>query len=423
MTGMRETNIDVLIIGAGPAGMAAAIAAREQGIDSLLILDREAEIGGILKQCVHNGFGLHRFQEELTGPEYAQRDINRLRELNVSVHCETMVIDIDASKRVTAVSRKHGVQVFLAKAIILAMGCRERPRGALAIPGTRPAGIFSAGTAQKLVNMQGYMPGKRVIILGSGDIGLIMARRMILQGAKVLACAEIMPYSSGLNRNIVQCLHDYDIPLLLRHTVIDIQGKERLESVTVAKVDEHLQPIPGTEIQYACDTLLLSVGLIPENELTKLIGAEMSAATQGAVVDNTLQTNIDGVFACGNVLHVHDLVDFVSEESAKAGRAAADYVLGRTKKVARAIAVLDGPGVRGVVPQRLRFTDTPEDVRFMFRPDKVYQKVKVQVLDGERVAYSVAKRILSPGEMAEILLPADTMQSFSSESISIRISG
>jgi NADPH-dependent 2,4-dienoyl-CoA reductase/sulfur reductase-like enzyme len=424
MTGMREIPLDVLVIGAGPAGMAAAIAAREQGVESLLVLEREAEIGGILKQCIHNGFGLHRFKEELTGPEYAQRDIDRMEALRIPVQCSTMAIDIDAEKRVMAVSREHGVQLFHARAVVLAMGCRERPRGALAIPGTRPAGIFSAGTAQKLVNMHGYMPGKRVVILGSGDIGLIMARRMTLQGAKVLCCAEIMPYSSGLNRNIVQCLHDYDIPLLLSHTVVDIQGRERLESVTIARVDERLQPIPGTETKVACDTLLLSVGLIPENELTRQIGAEMSAVTQGAVVDDTLQTSREGVFACGNVLHVHDLVDFVSEESDKAGKAAAAYALGKTARPVKTVIVRDGKGVRGVVPQRLRLLGGNEgsaDVRFMFRPDRVYQKAKVQVLDGERILKSVTKRILSPGEMAELLLTAAELHTLSGEALTVRI--
>ena len=347
-----------------------------------------------------------------------------MKELEIPVHCNTMVISIDAGKRITAVSRERGVERFHAKAIILAMGCRERPRGALAIPGTRPAGIFSAGTAQKLVNMHGYMPGKRVVILGSGDIGLIMARRMTLQGAKVLACAEIMPYSTGLNRNIVQCLHDYNIPLLLSHTVVDIQGRERLEGVTVAKVDEALQPIPGTEVDYACDTLLLSVGLIPENELTKQLDVEMSPVTQGAVVDDTLQTSMDGVFACGNVLHVHDLVDFVSEESAKAGKAAAEYVLGKADCAIRTVRVLDGNGVRGVVPQRIsQYADSDHaaDIRLMFRPDRVVQNAKVEVLDEDKIIKTVKKRVLAPGEMTEILLTADLVQSIQSDSLTVRI--
>ncbi len=421
---MNEISIDVLIVGAGPAGAAAAIAAKENGISSLMVLERETEIGGILKQCIHNGFGLHRFHEELTGPEYAQRDIDRIHELRIPVQCNTMVIGIDKEKRVTAVSREYGLQIFKAKAIVLAMGCRERPRGALAIPGTRPAGIFSAGTAQKLVNMHGYLPGKRVVILGSGDIGLIMARRMTLQGAEVLACAELMPYSSGLNRNIVQCLHDFNIPLLLSHTVVDIRGRERLEGVTIAKVDENLQPIPGTEREFACDTLLLSVGLVPENELTKQLDVEMSAATQGAVVDDSLQTSLEGVFACGNVLHVHDLVDFVSEESAKAGAAAAAFALGHPAKVRSMIPVTDGSGVRGVVPQRIRqaLDAAPAiPVRLMFRPDRVYRNVSVQVLDGRKVILSVKKRILAPGEMAELELSAETVAGLSANGITIRI--
>jgi NADPH-dependent 2,4-dienoyl-CoA reductase/sulfur reductase-like enzyme len=421
---MREINVDVLIIGAGPAGAAAAIAAREEGVENLLVLEREGEIGGILKQCIHNGFGLHRFHEELTGPEYAQRDIDRMAQLGIPVQCNTMVIDIDKTKRATSVGREHGVQVFRAKAVVLAMGCRERPRGALAIPGTRPAGIFSAGTAQKFVNMHGYMPGRRVVILGSGDIGLIMARRMTLQGAKVLACVELLPYSSGLNRNIVQCLHDFDIPLLLSHTVVDIRGRERLEGVTVAKVDEHLQPIKGTETNYDCDTLLLSVGLVPENELTRQMNVEMSAVTQGAVVDDALETSLEGVFACGNVLHVHDLVDFVSEESAKAGKSAADYVLGKTGTVESVIPVKDGTGVRGVVPQRIRkYADTDQitSVRLMFRPDRIYQNATVQVLDGDMPVRSVKQRVLAPGEMAELVLPAETVRKLSPEGLTVCI--
>ena len=307
--------VDVLVIGAGPAGMAAAIAAKEAGIENLLVLEREQNMGGILRQCIHNGFGLHRFKEELTGPEYAQRDIDKVNELGIEVRTGTTVLSVDENRFVTAISREHGVQLFEAGAVILAMGCRERPRGALATPGTRCAGIYSAGTAQKFVNLEGYMPGKRCVILGSGDIGLIMARRMTLEGAKVLACVELMPYSGGLTRNIVQCLQDYDIPLYLSHTVIDIQGKERLSGVTVAQVDENRQPIPGSEKQFDCDTLLLSVGLIPENELTEMANVEMSTLTSGAIVDDSLQTSKEGIFACGNVLHVDDLGDFVSAES------------------------------------------------------------------------------------------------------------
>lgn len=414
-------KVDVLIVGAGPAGMAAAIAAKEAGVDNLLVLEREANMGGILRQCIHNGFGLHRFKEELTGPEYAQRDIDKVKELGIEVRCGTTVLSIDENRFVTAVSKEKGVQLFEAGALILAMGCRERPRGALATPGTRCAGIYSAGTAQKFVNLEGYMPGKRVVILGSGDIGLIMARRMTLQGAKVLACVELMPYSSGLNRNIVQCLHDYDIPLLLSHTVIDIQGKERLTGVTVAEVDAKRQPIPGTEQHFDCDTLLLSVGLLPENELTRQADVEMSNLTSGAVVDDTLQTSKEGIFACGNVLHVHDLVDFVSAESFKAGKAAAEYVQGK-KRVGTYVSVKDGDGVRGVVPQKLLIPDGEvESVQIMFRPSGVYENAYIRVMDGEKELIKQKKRILTPGEMAELILKPEVVKGLSGADVTVSI--
>ena len=414
-------KVDVLIVGAGPAGMAAAIAAKEAGVDNLLVLEREANMGGILRQCIHNGFGLHRFKEELTGPEYAQRDIDKVKELGIEVRCGTTVLSIDENRFVTAVSKEKGVQLFEAGALILAMGCRERPRGALATPGTRCAGIYSAGTAQKFVNLEGYMPGKRVVILGSGDIGLIMARRMTLQGAKVLACVELMPYSSGLNRNIVQCLHDYDIPLLLSHTVIDIQGKERLTGVTVAEVDAKRQPIPGTEQHFDCDTLLLSVGLLPENELTRQADVEMSNLTSGAVVDDTLQTSKEGIFACGNVLHVHDLVDFVSAESFKAGKAAAAYVQGK-KRIGKYVSVKDGDGVRGVVPQKLLIPDGEvESVQIMFRPAGVYENAYIRVMDGEKELIKQKKRILTPGEMAELILKPEVVKGLSGADVTVSI--
>ena len=414
-------KVDVLIVGAGPAGMAAAIAAKEAGVDNILVLEREADMGGILRQCIHNGFGLHRFKEELTGPEYAQRDVDRVKELGIEVRCGTTVLSIDENRFVTAVSKEKGVQLFEAGALILAMGCRERPRGALATPGTRCAGIYSAGTAQKFVNLEGYMPGKRVVILGSGDIGLIMARRMTLQGAKVLACVELMPYSSGLNRNIVQCLHDYDIPLLLSHTVIDIQGRERLSGVTVAQVDEKRQPIPGTEQHFDCDTLLLSVGLLPENELTRQADVEMSNLTSGAVVDDTLQTSKEGIFACGNVLHVHDLVDFVSAESFKAGKAAAEYVQGK-KRVGTYVSVKDGDGVRGVVPQKLLIPDgDAENVQIMFRPSGVYENAYIRVMDGEKELIKQKKRILTPGEMAELILKPEVVKGLSGADVTVSI--
>lgn len=402
---LQSIPVDILIIGAGPAGLAAAIAAREAGIQSVLVLEREEWQGGILRQCIHNGFGLHRFQVELTGPEYAQRDIDLVKELALDIRTGVTVLEVSADKEVTAISREQGLQVFSAKAVILAMGCRERPRGALAIPGTRCAGIFSAGTAQRYVNLEGYMPGKRVVILGSGDIGLIMARRMTLQGAKVLACVELMPYSSGLNRNIVQCLQDYDIPLYLSHTVVDIIGRERLEAVTVAQVDAQRKPVVGTEKRFECDTLLLSVGLIPENELSLGAGVALSPATNGAVVDNSLQTSVPGIFACGNVLHVHDLVDHVSEESFVAGRAAAAYVQGNAWQ-GRPIPVKDGAGVHGIVPQNIILPDEPIDfsISFMFRPDQVYRNQYVVVRADDQVLSCKKAIILTPGEMASVTL-------------------
>ena len=400
---MNKKLVDVLVVGAGPAGLAAAIAAKEDGIDNLLVIEREHNPGGILRQCIHNGFGLHRFKEELTGPEYAQRDIDKAAEMGIEIQTDTTVLSVDGENHlVTCVSSRKGVEVIEAKAIILAMGCRERPRGALATPGTRCAGIYSAGTAQKFVNLLGYMPGKRVVILGSGDIGLIMARRMTLQGAKVLACVELMPFSSGLNRNIVQCLNDYDIPLYLSHTVVDIKGKERLTGVTVAKVDENRQPIPGSEIEFDCDTLLLSVGLIPENELSEGAGVKLSPLTSGAEVDDVLQTNVPGVFACGNVLHVHDLVDHVSNESFKAGHAAAAYVRGELAR-AESIAVKDGEGVRGTVPQFIR-KGVNESVDLMFRPSGVFRNASCVVKCGEREIARKKAMIFTPGEMAVVKL-------------------
>ena len=411
-------RVDVLVIGSGPAGLAAAIAAREDGVENLLVLEREYTSGGILRQCIHNGFGLHRFKEELTGPEYAQRDIDRARELNIPIQCDTTVLSVDGERRVTCVSAEHGLQTIEAGAIVLAMGCRERPRGALGIPGTRCAGIYSAGTAQKFVNMEGFMPGKRVVILGSGDIGLIMARRMTLQGAKVLACVELMPYSSGLNRNIVQCLNDYDIPLYLSHTVTDIQGRERLSGVTVSKVDEDRRPIPGTEIHFDCDTLLLSVGLIPENELSALAGVELSPLTSGATVDDQLQTSVPGIFACGNVLHVHDLVDHVSRESFKAGHAAAAYARGE-KNTAPAARVLDGEGVRGVVPQRIRLTGEEREVELMFRPSGVFKNASAVVRSGEKEIARKRAPIFTPGEMAVIPLKGEVVAALDGADITV----
>lgn len=399
---------EIVIIGGGPAGLAAAIAAKENGTDSVLILERDRELGGILNQCIHNGFGLHTFQEELTGPEYAGRFMERAEALGIEYKLNTMVVDISPEKKVTAVNREDGMFEIQAKAVILAMGCRERSRGALNIPGYRPAGIFSAGTAQRLVNMEGYMPGREVVILGSGDIGLIMARRMTLEGAKVKAVAELMPYSGGLKRNIVQCLDDYGIPLKLSHTVVDIKGKERVEGVTLAKVDADSRPVPGTEEFYPCDTLLLSVGLIPENELSCGMGVELNPVTSGPKVNESLETNLEGVFACGNVLHVHDLVDFVSQEAAAAGKNAAAYVKrendGSRESAGKEIPIHAAEGVRYTVPCTVRPERMEEKLTVRFRVGDVYKNCFVSVcLDGERVLHR-KRPVLAPGEMESVVL-------------------
>ena len=416
---MTEHYVDILVIGAGPAGLAAAISARESGIESILVLEREDEPGGILRQCIHNGFGLHRFREELTGPEYADRDIRRVMELGIPVECGVTVLSLSPDRTVTCVSPQFGFRSIRAGAVILAMGCRERPRGALCTPGTRCAGIYSAGTAQRFVNLEGWMPGKRVVILGSGDIGLIMARRMTLQGARVLACVEIMPYSSGLNRNIVQCLQDYNIPLLLSHTVTDIRGRERLEGVTVSRVDGNRSPVPGTEIDFECDTLLLSCGLIPENELSSGAGIALSPATSGAVVDNRFETSIPGVFACGNVLHVHDLVDHVSAESFKAGCSAAAFVR-CAPPAAGMIAVTDGYGVRGTVPQKIR-RDADEDIDLMFRPSAVFRNASAVAESNGQVISRKKAMIFTPGEMAVLTLKAQDIALIPGETLTVRI--
>ena len=403
-------NYDIVIIGGGPAGLAAAVSAKKSGIDSILILERDKELGGILNQCIHNGFGLHTFKEELTGPEYAQRFIDQAKELDIEYRLNTMVMDISHEKVVTAMNREEGLFEIRAKAVILAMGCRERSRGALNIPGYRPAGIYSAGTAQRLVNMEGLMPGREVVILGSGDIGLIMARRMTFEGAKVKVVAELMPYSGGLKRNIVQCLDDYGIPLKLSHTVVDIKGKERLEGVTLAEVDKNGKPIPGTEEEYSCDTLLLSVGLIPENELSRGMGVEMSRVTSGPVVNESLETNIEGVFACGNVLHVHDLVDFVSEEAATAGKNAAAYVKGeRNGEGGREIRLNPVDGVRYTVPVSINTARMDEELTVRFRVGAVFKNCYVSAyFDDERVVHR-KRQIVAPGEMEEIRLTKDQL--------------
>ena len=416
---MRKT--DILIIGGGPAGLAAAVGAYEAGARDILILDREEHLGGILKQCIHNGFGLHTFQEELTGPEYAQRFIDQVQAYGIPYQTETMVIHVSADKVVTCVSRQNGLEHIQAKAIILCMGCRERPRGSLGTPGERCPGVFTAGTAQKFTNLEGMLPGKEVVILGSGDIGLIMARRMTFLGAKVHACVELMPYSSGLKRNIVQCLDAFGIPLLLSHTVVDIHGREHLTGVTVAEVGPDLKPIPGTEKEYPCDTLLLSVGLIPENELTEMAGVKIAPTTSGAVVNEELQTSVPGIFSCGNVLHVHDLVDFVSEEARNAGVNAYRYVQGELPESGRAVPVEMGFGVGGIVPQFVSETATGT-VNFMFRPRNVYRNARVIVeVNGEQVL-SKRTMILAPGEMVNLNLPAEKLKGLKeAPSILVRI--
>lgn len=445
----------IVIIGGGPAGLAAAISAAEQGEKDILILERDRELGGILNQCIHNGFGLHTFQEELTGPEYAARYIEKVERMGIPYLTDTMVLDLSPEKVVTAVSLTEGIFQIQAQAVILAMGCRERPRGALNLPGYRPAGIYTAGTAQRLVNVEGRMPGREVVILGSGDIGLIMARRMTLEGEKVKVVAELMPYSGGLKRNIVQCLEDFGIPLKLSHTVVAIHGKERLTGVTLAQVDHDGRPVPGTEEEYSCDTLLLSVGLIPENELSKNAGVSLNPATSGPVVDESFQTSVGGIFACGNVLHVHDLVDFVSEEAANAGRRAAEYVretsgessekwmkCGESRKdlpesqaaceewtakmpekeVSGILDILPGDGVRYTVPSVLHLAQMGETLKIRFRVRKEYKNSCVTVHAGDRQLFRRRKQIFVPGEMEEAVIKREDLNAaLPADTITIRI--
>ncbi len=407
-------SYDIVIVGGGPAGLAAAAAAKKAGTDSILIIERDKELGGILNQCIHNGFGLHTFKEELTGPEYANRFIEQVLELGIEYKLDTMVMDISHEKVVTAMNREEGMFQIQAGAVILAMGCRERPRGALNIPGYRPAGIYSAGTAQRLVNMEGYMPGREVVILGSGDIGLIMARRMTFEGAIVKVVAELMPFSGGLKRNIVQCLDDYGIPLKLSHTVVDIEGKERVSAVTIAEVGPDMKPIPGTEERYTCDTLLLSTGLIPENELSRGAGVEMNNVTSGPVVNEILETSIPGVFACGNVLHVHDLVDYVSEEASRAGANAAKYVQNGCKdeKEGADIKLVATEGARYTVPSTVNVARMDDNLTVRFRVGAVFKDSYVSVyFDDERVQHR-KKRIMAPGEMEQIILQKKKLQEY-----------
>ena len=393
---------DLIVVGGGPAGLAAAVEAKKDGVDKILVLERDRELGGILQQCIHNGFGLHIFKEELTGPEYAERFIDELKELGIEYRLDTMVLDINEDRILHVINKAEGFVTLEAKAVILAMGCRERTRGALAIPGFRPAGVFTAGTAQRYLNMEGYMVGKKVLILGSGDIGLIMARRLTLEGAKVLGCVELMPFSGGLTRNIVQCLNDYDIPLMLSHTVTDIQGKYR---VTVAQVDENRQPIEGTERYIACDLLVLAVGLIPENELSKGAGVQLDMRTRGAIVNESMETSVPGIFACGNVLHVHDLVDWVTDESRRAGKFAAKFIAKSEWIEEASIETVPGQGIGYIVPQRVRPSQVDQVLELFMRVRDIYvgQTVVVRV-DGKEVQ---AKRRghMAPGEMERVKLP------------------
>lgn len=415
-------KVDVLITGGGPAGLAAAVAAKKAGVDNILVIERDEELGGILNQCIHNGFGLHTFQEELTGPEYAARYVKQVEEMGIPCLLHTIVIDIEAEKTegqqssgrkyVTVMNKTEGLFTIEAKAVILAMGCRERPRGALNIPGYRPAGIYSAGTAQRFVNIEGRMPGKEIVILGSGDIGLIMARRMTLEGAKVKLVAELMPYSGGLKRNIVQCLDDFDIPLKLSHTVIDIDGKERVKGVTVAAVDEKRRPISGTEETIPCDTLLLSCGLIPENELSQKLGAELNPVTSGPVVNESLETSVEGVFACGNVLHVHDLVDYVSEEAEHAGFHAAAYVRGEKREKETALFIKCRDGVRYTVPSSLHLSRMEEEQMIRFRVGNVYRDVYLTVYFNDTPVIKQKKRVMAPGEMEQLRLRKSKLMEF-----------
>ena len=410
-------NFDIIIIGGGPAGMAAAVSAKKAGAENIVILERDKVLGGILNQCIHGGFGLHTFGEELTGPEYAERYADMVRDMDIPYELETMVLDVapkpDGCKAVTVISPTRGVCELSAKAVVLAMGCRERPRGALGIAGFRPKGVYTAGTAQKLVNLEGVHIGREVVILGSGDIGLIMARRMTLEGAHVAAVAELMPYSSGLKRNIVQCLDDYGIPLLLSHTVIDIKGKDKLEGVVIAQVDENRVPIKETAELYPCDTLLLSCGLIPENELTSAAGIRIDRRTNGAMVNESLETSIEGVFSCGNVLHVHDLVDFVSEESARAGENAAKYALGAKREKCESFDIETGNGVRYTVPVSISPGNADELTHIRFRVGDVYKNVSVVVKSGEMELVRRKSRILVPSEMVDLLIKKDKLQGIS----------
>lgn len=412
---------DIVVVGAGPAGLAAAISARKEGAEKILLVERDREMGGILNQCIHNGFGIEYFKEELTGPEYAQRFINTLKEMKIDYKLDTMVLDISPQKEVTCINSIDGLMKIKAKAIVLAMGCRERSRGALNIAGTRPVGVYNAGLAQRLINMEAYMLGKKFIILGSGDIGLIMARRLVLEGAEVIGVLARGSYAAGLSRNLVQCLEDFHIPLMLQHNIVKINGKDRVESVVVSQTDENKRPIAGSEREYKCDTVLISAGLIPENELSKGAGISLDKNTGGPIVDESMETEVEGIFACGNVLHVHDLVDYVTEESSHAGRSAAKYIKGKVGRKRDYIDLVAGEGIGSIVPQRLNKENLDKPLELFLRVRDIYEDSKILVkLDGREIK-TFKRKFMIPSQIEKLKLKLDISQAKDESILTVEI--